>query len=92
MKPSIPQVVERFAAYRSKPGNDEWGSLHIVLSDGNLTDDSVRFCIAWARDHSDTEGLALATVLLSMSRTQRLKLDRAVDEWLTTTRINETEK
>jgi hypothetical protein len=82
MKPSIPQVIQRFAAYRSQPGNREWGSLHIVLSDGNVGEDSVRFCMAWARDHNDTEGLALAAILLSMSRTQRLKLDRAVYDWL----------
>jgi hypothetical protein len=81
-QPSIPEVVKRFVSYRSDPENGAWGSLHIVLSDGNVKDDNVRWCIAWAQERGDTEGEALGRLLLSMSKTQRLKLDNAVDAWL----------
>lgn len=73
-KPTIPDVRDRFAAYRSKPGNTVWGSLHVVLEDGNVKDDNVLFCIEWAEERGDTEGAELARVLLTMSKTQRLKL------------------
>ena len=29
------------------------GPLHIVLDDGNTDDDSIRFCLATCRDHSE---------------------------------------
>lgn len=80
LKPSIPEVVARFAAYLEK--NPEWGSLHIVLDEGNVHDDNVRFCLEWSRKNGDMEGLALAEALLSMSKTQRLKLPSYALEYL----------
>lgn len=71
-KPAIPDVLPRFAAYRSRHG--AWGALHVVLDDGNVSDDSVRYCLDAARDAGDCEGAALAQILLMMSKTQRLKL------------------
>lgn len=50
------------------------GSLHIVLDDGNIEDDHVRFCQQNAADKHDALGYALATILLAMSETQRRKL------------------
>lgn len=44
-KPTIPDVIDRFRAYFAQPSNGAWGSLHIVLDDNNVDDDSVRFCI-----------------------------------------------
>lgn len=73
-KPTIPDVIDKFRAYYYKPGNAMWGSLHIVLSDGNVDDHDVLHCLAWAIDEGDTEGAELAKILLSMSRTQRLKI------------------
>ena len=70
-KPTIPEVIERFRAYQERPGNGAWGSLHIVLDDGNVTDSDVAFCIDVARDKGDEEGEALARILLRMSKTQR---------------------
>lgn len=73
-KPTIPEVLERFRAYRALPGNGAWGSLHIVLEDYNIDDDSVRFCIEVAAREHDTEGQFLASLLLRMSKTQRRRL------------------
>ena len=67
-KLTIPEVITRFQAYYAK--HPAWGSLHIVLDDGNVRDDSVYFCIKWAIDHEDPEGEALARILLQMSKTQ----------------------
>jgi hypothetical protein len=58
--------------------------LHIVLDDLNVSDDDVRFCIEFARSEDATHDrpedrdacVALGEKLLSMSRTQRLKLGR----------------
>ncbi len=63
-------------AYYAKPGNFNGGSLHIVLNDLNVSDDNVRFCIEWARQHCDEDGIHLGEALLLMSRTQRGKLAR----------------
>lgn len=78
MKPSIPEVVPLFLPYYTK--HDAWGSLHIVLDDGNVDDSHVRFCMESAKENGDFEGYTLASILLGMSKTQRLKLPRMVDE------------
>jgi hypothetical protein len=71
-KPTIPEVLDRFRAYHeSEP---VWGSLHIVLDDGNVDDSDVMFCVRYALENGDDEGAELARILLKMSRTQRLKL------------------
>jgi hypothetical protein len=71
-RPTIPEVLDRFRAYRwHEPA---WGALHIVLDDGNVKNADVRFCIELARERGDEEGRALAEILLTMTRTQRLKL------------------
>ena len=73
-KPTIPEVVDRFRAYHDE--HLAWGSLHIVLADGNVANDHVEFCLRWAEREGDIEGVVLAKILLKMSRTQRLKLGR----------------
>ncbi|MDX1559060.1 MAG: hypothetical protein R3193_09155 [Marinobacter sp.] len=75
-KLTIPEVVERFAAYQRK--HPAWGCLHIVLDDGNIGNDSVEFCIGYAEGKGDTEAVELGQILLRMSKTQRLKLPSAV--------------
>lgn len=65
-KPTIPEVVARFAAYHEKPGNGAWGSLHIILDDDNVSDGDCRFCIESATEKGDTEGAELAAILLSL--------------------------
>ncbi len=69
---NIPDVIERFKAYRASHG--AWGSLHIVCDDFNVDDVSVNFCIQLAEDQDDLEGRELALILLQMSKTQRRKL------------------
>ena len=71
-KISIPEVVDAFREYKKK--NDVWGSLHIVLSDGNVRDSDVEFCVAWSMAKGDVEGERLAKILLGMSKTQRYKI------------------
>jgi hypothetical protein len=73
-KPTIPEVLPLVQAYYAKPGNFAGGSLHIVLDDGNVNDGSVQFCIDYAREKGDEDGIALGMLLLRMSKTQRSKL------------------
>ena len=71
-KPTIPEVIERFRTYYTE--NPAWGHLHIVLDDGNVSDDNVIFCLDEARTCGDHEAVELAEILLRMSKTQRRRL------------------
>ena len=79
---TIPEVVERFANYFRQPDHGAWGSLHIVLADNNVYDDSCAFCIRWAVERGDHEGAGLAELLLKLTRSQRSRLDRAVHAFI----------
>lgn len=70
--PSISDVVERFREYNKL--YPLWGSIHIVMEDGNVRDSDVLFCSGYAKTKMDQEGFELSEILLSMSKTQRLKL------------------
>lgn len=74
MKPNVPEVLELVREYTSRPGNEEGGSLHIVLVDRNIGDSNVEFCMEWAADRNDLSGVIVASMLLEMTRTQRLKI------------------
>ena len=74
----MPEVIPLVRAYYAKSGNNVGGSLHIVLEDGNVSDSNVEFCREWAEEREDHDGVALAKLLLRMSRTQRRKLYRMV--------------
>lgn len=69
---TIPDVVHEFDAYPLK--DDSWGSLHIVLEDGNVDDESVFCCYKHAKKVGDKEGLRLACLLFNLTKTQRRKL------------------
>ena len=73
-KPTIPEVRARFLDYLSK--NPTWGSLRVVLYDGNIWDEHVLWCLYHAKGLGDVEGTELARILRTMSRTQRKKLSR----------------
>lgn len=75
-KPTIPDVIEKFYQYYLK--NPVWGSLHIVLDDGNIKDEHVRHCLDKALERNDLEGAQLAETLLTMSKTQRLKIPMVI--------------
>ena len=48
-----------------------WGSLHIALEDGNLEDSHIDFCINYAIETNDKDGLMLASVLRRLSLEDR---------------------
>lgn len=73
-KPTLPDVIPLVRAYYAKPGNSAGGSLHIVLDDGNVSDAHIRFCMDEAQKNGDEDGVILARLLLSLSKTQRRKL------------------
>lgn len=75
-KTTLPEHYERFCAYFHT--HPVWGSLHVVLDDQNVGDDSVRWCIDYATSQGDIEGAALGEILLLMSQTQRKKIERLV--------------
>jgi hypothetical protein len=75
-RPTVPQVLPLVRAYVAKPGNGAGGSLHILLDDGNIEDGAVRFCLELAMLQDDADGVALAKLLLAMTKTQRGKLCR----------------
>lgn len=72
MKLTIPDVLEAFRAYKEKA--PEWGSLHVVLGDGNYRDTFIQFSIRWANERGDFEGGRLGKILLGISCTQRRKI------------------
>lgn len=73
-RPTIPKVLPLVKVYYAKPGNGTGGSLHIVLEDGNVETSHVQWCLERAQEQGDEDGVALARLLLRMSRTQRNKL------------------
>ena len=76
MKPTVPEVLPLVNKYYAKPGNGAGGCLHLVLDDGNIETSHVQVCLNYARENGDTDGVALAELLLQMSYTQRNKLYR----------------
>lgn len=58
-------------AYRAKPGNEAGGALHLVIDDGNVDDDDVRFCVGAARERGDIDGVTLGEALLALPRSAR---------------------
>lgn len=73
-KPTVPEVIDRFRAYHRL--NPAWGSLHVVLDDGNTRDTFLEGGPAYAESVNDHEGAELYHILQRMSRTQRDKIAR----------------
>lgn len=71
---TIPDVIDKFRVYHDRHAG--WGSLHIVLADGNIEDSCIDYCIGYASDANDTDGELLAHILRNMSKTQRSKISR----------------
>lgn len=72
MDPKIVAHMDDLHAYYDE--NMTWGSLHIVLDDGNVSDDDVQFCIKHADKRGDATGGAIARMLGGVSPDQRLAL------------------
>lgn len=68
---NMSEVLLHVTAYYAKPGNAAGGCLHIVLDDGNVQDEHVKFCRDYAAQEGDEDGVALAELLLKMSVAQR---------------------
>ena len=77
------QTLLRFGRYLKQ--HPSWGSLHIVLDDDNVENHHVEFCKKYAMENGDTEGAELAELLLGMSESQRLNLNRRINAAETTT-------
>lgn len=75
-KITLPQVINKFADYHDR--NPTWGSLHVVLDDGNYDDSTVEFCIGYAQEVKDDVGEYLARTLLILSKTQRRKISASI--------------
>ena len=78
------ELVAQFAAYGRKPGNEAWGVLHIGMDDGNLDNGSCSYMLERASEEGDREACELATILCSLTTTQRRKLrvltNRAINQ------------
>jgi hypothetical protein len=68
------EIVELIQDYYSTDGNAAGGYLHIVLDDGNLEDDDIRFCIEQAKMAGDFNGVLLGYVMLLLSLPEREKV------------------
>jgi hypothetical protein len=78
-KPAIHELVAATKAYYSLPNNAAGGKLHIVLDDGNIKDEHIKWCIDYALRLGDNEGVMLGRMLLNASKTQRTKLVRGYE-------------
>jgi len=78
----INEIIKLAKDYYSKEGNECGGSLHIVLDDGNLEDDNIKFCINYAKENNDIDGIKIGELLLTLSMTQRNKMyNELCDSW-----------
>ena len=68
------ELFKMINAYYAKPGNCTGGSLHIVLDDDNLEDHHVDFCIQWAKDANDADGVALGEAIRQIPEARRIEL------------------
>ena len=75
-KPVSQAIVDRFAAYHSKWSG--WGNLQLVLGNLNVKDKDVEACKEQATVNQDKEGAELASLLMGMSKSQRIKMSRTI--------------
>lgn len=80
MKPprqsSLPVLELARALYATKEGGAGC-CLHITLDDGNIGDSSIAYCLNNARERGHERCITLAEALLTLSKTQRLKIYNA---------------
>ena len=74
-QPLSKEAFNRFKAYQQQQHfNNGSSCFHIVLENKNIKDSHVQFCRELAVKRNDQEALELADILLSLSKSQRLKL------------------
>lgn len=71
MSEALNSALEMARKYYAKEGNICGGNLHIVLDDGNIEDDCVRFCRERAESAGDSDGVNLANKLLTITEDMR---------------------
>ncbi len=76
-KPTVPEVAPLVSALYASEHGAVGGCLHIVLSDGNIGDGSVQFCVDLAIERGCQQCEHIGRLLLRMSKTQRIKLSKA---------------
>ena len=77
-RPTARDVRARIVAYYRKPGNEAGGYCHVVLDDGNLGDNSIRYCLGACELEMDTDGFEIMRLMLLLSKTQRRV---AIEKW-----------
>lgn len=73
-KLSFTDVLPMVNNYVVKDTNQIGGNLSMVLSNKNITNENIQFCMNQAKEKDDLEGVQLAKMLLLLSKTQRLKV------------------
>jgi hypothetical protein len=68
------EVLSLVNHYYSLPNNCAGGNLHIVVDDGNVEDDDIEYCKEQADRKGDKEGVAIAKLLIKMSKKDREKI------------------
>lgn len=66
------EVAALIRRYRSIPGNETGGSLHIVIEDNNLEDYHVGWCDGYAAGIGDNFGSDIAGILGTMGVYERV--------------------
>lgn len=74
VRPTIPEVLPLVNALYARPGGSVGCCLHIVIDDGNIDSESVRFCLDEARLREHEDCTHIARLLTRMTRTQIRKL------------------
>lgn len=70
-KPTLDFARKIIDAFYQMEGNICGGSLHIVTDDGNVETHHVEFCLNYARERGDQDGIFLAQLLLQFTQAER---------------------
>ena len=73
---TVPEAAEHLRQYYALPGNSQGGVVHIITEDGNVAQSDADWCLKRAVEGGDQADLNVATMLASMTRTQRKKLSK----------------
>ena len=74
----IPDIAPLITLFSQDPENIVGGNLHIYLSDGNVEDSYIKFCLEECVKNGDLLGEAICLLSLKMSITQRKKIGRGL--------------
>jgi hypothetical protein len=64
-------ITDLIRIYEEREGNENGGSLHIVLEDGNVQDSSLTYCVEYALEQKDFLAAEIATMLLQFNPEDR---------------------